>query len=405
MPITLFYCINSDKMFEIYFTPVIIALLAVVVVTAVYLLAGFRRYVASVSRRVAADSAREEAPADFVFPPVSVIVYSEDDASNLEVLLPQILEQDYPSSFEVIVVNDGAIDSTKDVIARLEQRYSNLYMTFTPQESRSLSRKKLAVTLGIKAAKYNVLLHTTGVCQVPSRLWLRNMARHFNADTDIVLGYAAPAVQDGTAHPWKRLHAFDQVRSAVEWLSWAIAGRPYRGTGCNIAYRREIFFKNKGFSRSLDLKYGDDDVFVSEVSRGDNTAIELSADSMLLHVQSAPAPMHRAEKIRRDYVASRLRGHARLFFSSCSWAWWLQIASAVALSVVGLPSLVPMIAACMLLLATWIVLMIAWRKTSRALWSRSILLTFPWFMSYHPVYTLYYRIRGWRKRGSNLTWG
>lgn len=393
-------------MFEICITPIIIALLAVLLVSAIYLIAGFRRYVASVSRRVSADSAREDSDAaGYVYPPVSVIVYSEDDATNLEVLLPQILDQDYPSSFEVIVVNDGAMDSTKDVIARLEQRYSNLYMTFTPQESRSLSRKKLAVTLGIKAAKYNVLLHTTGVCQVPSDKWLRSMARHFDADTDVVLGYAAPAEQEGTAHRWKRLHAFDQVRSAVEWLSWAIAGRPYRGTGCNMAYRREVFFNNKGFSRSLDLKYGDDDVFISEVARGSNTAVELSADSMLLHVQDVPGPMHRTEKIRRDYTASRLRGHARLFFSTCSWAWWILNGSAVALAIVGLPSFVPLIAACVVLIATWIVLMVAWRKASRALWSRAILLTFPWFMSYHPFYTLYYRIAGWRKRGSNLTWG
>lgn len=393
-------------MFEISFTPDIIALLAVLSVSAIYLLAGFRHCVASVGRRVAADSGRDDSAAvGYEFPPVSVIVYSEDDAANLEILLPQILDQDYPSPFEVIVVNDGAMDSTKDVIARLEQRYSNLYMTFTPQESRSLSRKKLAVTLGIKAAKYNVLLHTVGACQVPSDKWLRSMARHFDADTDIVLGYAAPSEQEGTSHAWKRLHSFDQVRSAVEWLSWAIAGRPYRGTGCNLAYRREVFFNNKGFSRSLDLKYGDDDVFVSEVARGGNTAVELSADSMLLHVQDLPGAMHKSDKMRRDYTASRLRGHARLFFSSCSWAWWLLICSAVALAVVGLPSLVPAIVAGVVLLVTWIILMITWRKTSRALWSRPLLFTFPWFMSYHPLYTLYYRIKGWRKRGSNLTWG
>lgn len=391
-------------MFEISFTLVIITLLAVLLVSAIYLIAGFRHYVASVSRRVSADTAREDDNA-CAYPPVSVIVYSEDDASNLEVLLPQILGQDYPAPFEVIVVNDGAIDSTKDVIARLEQKYSNLYMTFTPQESRSLSRKKLAVTLGIKAAKYNVLLHTIGSCQVPSGKWLRNMARHFADGAEVVLGYAAPAEQDGTKHCWRRLHAFDQVRGAVEWLSWAIAGRPYRGTGCNIAYKREVFFRNKGFSRSLDLKFGDDDVFVSEVATAANTAVELSSDSMLLHVQDAPGPMHKAEKIRRDYTASRLRGHARLFFSSCSWAWWILLGSAVALGFIGLPSLVPVIVACVVLLSTWIVLMLAWRKTSRLLWSRPLMLTFLWFMSYHPVYTLYYRIKGWRKRGTNLTWG
>ena len=392
-------------MFEINLTPLIIGLLSVMAVSALYLLFGFRRYVASVSRKVAADTASCGDEPEPDYPPVSVIVCSEDDAANLEVLLPQILEQDYPSLFEVIVVNDGAVDSTKDVIARMEQRYSNLYMTFTPQESRSLSRKKLALTLGIKAAKYGALVLTTGSCQVPSDKWLRRMARHFSQGADIVLGYAAPSEQEDTRHRWKRLHAFDFVRSSVEWLSWAIASRPYRGTGCNIAYRREVFFGNKGFSRSLDLKYGDDDVFVSEVARGDNTVVELSAESMLLHVQDDPRHIHSIEKIRRDYTASRLRGHARLFFSSCSWAWWILTATAVAVSIIGLPSLVPLCAAVVVLLGTWITLMTAWRKVSRSLWSRPLLLTFPWFMSYHPVYTLYYRMKGWRKRDTNLTWG
>lgn len=396
---------NYKKMFEISLTPTIISLLAVIVVAALYLLLGFRRYAVMVSTRVTNDTERDDSgDASRDYPSVSVIVYSEDDASNLEVLLPQILDQDYPAPFEVIVVNDGAIDSTKDVIARLEQKYSNLYMTFTPQESRSLSRKKLAVTLGIKAAKYSILMHTTGVCQVPSNQWLRRMAGRFDRSTDVVLGYAAPAAQEGTPHPWKRLHAFDQVRSAVEWISWAIAGRPYRGTACNIAYRREVFFRNKGFSRSLDLKYGDDDVFVSEVANGDNTVVELSSDSMLLDVQAAPASMHRAEKIRRDYTASRLRGHARLFFSTCSWAWWILLGATVALSIVGLPSILPMIVSVVVLFVTWVWLMITWCRTSRMLWSRPILITFPWFMSYHPIYTFYYRIKGMRKRGSNLTW-
>ncbi|MDE6066511.1 MAG: hypothetical protein K2G27_06810, partial [Duncaniella sp.] len=66
---------------------------------------------------------------------------------------------------------------------------------------------------------------------------------------------------------------------------------------------------------------------------------------------------------------------------------------------------VPMIAAGVILLLTLIILMMAWRKVSRSLWSRPLTLTFIWFMSYHPVYTLYYYIKGWRKRGSNLTWG
>lgn len=379
----------------------------VLVFSVLYLLFGFRRYAASVARRVHADSSEEfPDPSAFHYPSMSVIVYSEDDAANLEVLLPQLLDQDYPAPFEVIVVNDGAVSATHEVVARLEQRYSNLYMTFTPEQSRSLSRKKLAVTIGIKAARYDVAVHTTGNCQIPSRLWLKAIARRFVPGKDIVIGYAAPTAADDTVREKrKRLHAFDQVRQSVEYLSWAIAGRPYRGSCRNLAYRREVFFDNKGFSRSLDLKYGDDDVFVSQVCNGSNTAVELSADSMALCVQPDPAGAHRADKLRYGFSAPRLRGHARLFFGSCSLVWWLSLASAVATSLLGLPSLWPLIASCVLLLTLWAVMSVAWKRTSVALWSRPIFLTFPWFMTIHPFYTLVYRIRCFAKRKSFYSWG
>lgn len=79
-------------MFEISLTPTIISLLAVIVVSALYLLLGFRRYVAMVSKRVSHDTERDDS-GDVAreYPSVSVIVYSEDDASNLEVLLLSLI--------------------------------------------------------------------------------------------------------------------------------------------------------------------------------------------------------------------------------------------------------------------------------------------------------------------------
>lgn len=391
-------------MFELEFSPIVLSLLAVLLVAGLYVLIGFRGHVASVAGRIRKDAQKPLPEGEQYYPSVSVIVYSEDDAPNLEVLLPQILEQDYPAPFEVIVVNDGAVPSTKDVIARLEQRYTNLYMTFTPLRSRSLSRKKLALTLGIKAARYDVALVTMGNAQVPSRMWLKAMCRNFTPGKDVVIGYAAPASTEEKSDSWKRLHSFDTVRTAVEYLSWGIAGRPYRGNCYNLAYRRTLFFENKGFSKALDLKYGDDDIFVNEVARRDNTVVELSPDSMILAVDSDPALTFTADKIRYDYTASRIRKGARIFFSSCSWAWWIMICSAIAASIIGLPSLIPVSVSAVLLLIVMLVMMFAWRKTSISLWSRSLFLTVPWFIGYHPFYTLYYKIKGSRRRDSNLSW-
>lgn len=391
-------------MFELVITPTIITLFSIIIISTIYLLTGFRHYVASVSKRVAIDDSTPFLPDESAYPSISVIIYSEDDAENLETLIHQIFEQDYQSQFEVIVVNDGAVSSTKDVIARLERTYPNLYMTFTPLQSRSLSRKKLAITLGIKAARYETVFLTSGNCSIESKTWLKSMARHFAQGKEIVIGYATPLIPEDAPNPWKRLHAFDQVRTAVEYLSWAIAGHPYRGNCYNLAYRRSVFFKNKGFSRALHLKYGDDDVFVNEVSNSDNTAIELSTASIVEVHDPYPQIAHKNAKLRYNYTAKSLKTSARRFFGSCSLAWWALLGSTIAISIIGFPSLIPLIASCVILLTTAITLMFTWRRTSRALGSRSLLITVPWFMTYEPIYNFYYRIKGLFKKSDNLSW-
>lgn len=391
-------------MFEIELTPTIITLYSALAVCFIYLLLGFRHYITSVTRKVALDNNTPIPDLPDNYPSVSVIVYSEDDAQNLEILLPQILEQEYPGLMEVIVVNDGAIGSTKDVIARLEQNYSNLYMTFTPLESRSLSRKKLAITLGIKAARFETVMLTTGNCRISSRTWLKSMMRHFAAGKEIVIGYATPIAAEDATNGIKRRHSFDTVWTAIEYLSWAIAGRPYRGCCHNLAYKRSVFFKNKGFSKSLNLKFGDDDIFVNEVANGDNTATELSTDSIVEIAETNPSAAFKRGKLRYDYTAKKLKTSARLFFSTCSWAWWIALGCAIAVSIIGLPSFVPLIISATLIISLYLTLMIAWKKASVSIGGRPLFLTFPWFMCYHPIFNLYYRIKGYFKRGNNLTW-
>ena len=122
-------------------------------------------------------------------PEVSVVVYAQDQAEQLSRLLPQLLEQDYPSPFEVIVVNEGQSEATEEAVAPLVCRYRNLYLTYTPDGARNLSRKKLALTLGIKAARYPVVAIVDADTSVNSARWLRIIGSHFlNPACEVVIG-------------------------------------------------------------------------------------------------------------------------------------------------------------------------------------------------------------------------
>ncbi len=116
-------------------------------------------------------------------PPISIVVYAHNDADYLAKHLPLILKQDYPT-FEVIVVSDGSTDDTSDLVSRLELEHPNLHYTFVPEVTHNVSRKKLALTLGVKAARYDVVLFTYANAKPQSDSWLQLMGRNFVPNID-----------------------------------------------------------------------------------------------------------------------------------------------------------------------------------------------------------------------------
>lgn len=388
--------------------PVVWVLLGVMAVCMVLIAAlmwpRLRRVTAAVKRDDA--DMEEDTPADGDYPAVSVIVYSQADGNNLRTLLPQILNQDYPAEMEVIVVNDESADDTQTIVGELEMRYPNLYMTFAPERSRNLSRRKLSITLGIKAARFDALLLTHGNCRVESPLWMRSMMRHLaGGRKEVVIGYAEECGPDGEPDTdrRRRRRAFDMLWHSVRYLSSALRHRPFMADGRNLAYTRRLFFEHKGFSRTLNLNYGDDDIFVNEIATGANTAVELSHASRVLSLEQSPAKLHDTYRQRRDFTAGYLPRRSYRAMGFTSLLWWLWPLAGAGAVVLSLPSLV--VAAAVLVLGTAFCLIHGsiWRKCSRALGLRPLRLTVPWFSWHRPMRTLRHRLHARKFRKSNYT--
>lgn len=208
-------------------------------------------------------------------PPVSVLICARNEAENLLKFLPQVLEQDYPD-FEVIVVNDCSWDTTEEVLARLKEKYSNLYVTKINEDAKFSHGKKLALTIAIKAAKNEILLLTDADCVPASKNWISGMVQHFDDTTHIVLGYGGYSRSGGLLN---LLIQFDTIFIALQYLTFARAGLPYMGVGRNLAYRKSLFFAAKGFASHYKLASGDDDLFINQVANRKNTRIEVQPDT------------------------------------------------------------------------------------------------------------------------------
>jgi len=209
-------------------------------------------------------------------PPVSVIICAKNEAENLATFLPLILEQNYPE-YEVIVVNDGSTDESNEILEKYGEKYPNLYRTFLPMEAKYMSHKKMCLTVGIKAAKYENLLLTDADCEPAGKEWISNMVRNFTGKSEIILGYGGHKYKKGLLN---KMISFDVLFIAMQYMGFALKRKPYMGVGRNLSYKKELFFKNKGFASHLNLVSGDDDLFIKEVANKENTRVEFSPESV-----------------------------------------------------------------------------------------------------------------------------
>lgn len=231
--------------------------------------------------------------------PVSIVICARNESENLTNNLPLILEQDYPS-FEVIVVNDCSDDESQDILEKLGEKYPKLKITQIKKDEKFTHGKKLALTIGIKAAKNEWLLLTDADCTPVNNKWLASMQRNFSEKNEIVLGYGAYKAEKGLLNKFIR---FDTFFIALQYLSFAMAKVPYMGVGRNLAYRKSLFLKNKGFASHAHIISGDDDIFVNEVANTKNTAVELSKDSITESIPKKTFKQWIFQK-RRHFVSS-----------------------------------------------------------------------------------------------------
>lgn len=333
---------------------------------------------------------------------VSVIVYSDNDTSKLVRNLPSLLEQDYPL-YEIIVVNDGENEAVQDHIDRLALNYDNIHYTCTPNDARNLSRKKLALMVGIKAAKYDIILTTSAKCRPMSEQWISAMAAHFDNTTGVVIGISK--TEDGIDVTKGRfLRAFMRLQNTVKYLIQAIRHKPYRGTSDNIAYRKTLFFKHKGFSHSMHLHYGDDDIFVNEITTKENTRVEISEESMVSVWYNNPDRAFKNDKLRHSFTESKISSPA-FFMASLLTAFYYAIFIGSATMIALGYSNIIIIATALLIIALTIIPQIAiYRKIAALLQSAKLMMSIPLFTLAQPFINFYYKLKSKHHTDYNYTW-
>jgi cellulose synthase/poly-beta-1,6-N-acetylglucosamine synthase-like glycosyltransferase len=207
---------------------------------------------------------------------VTIVVCAHNEHDNLLELLPMLTAQDYPL-YEVLVMDDRSTDFSNVLLDEMTALLPNLRQIRIDVEAAHVTPKKYALTIALKKATYPVVLLTDADCRPASDQWLAGMVaplRH--KETELVLGVSPYERRPGLLN---FLIRSETLFTATQYLSMALTGAPYMGVGRNLLYRKELFFRHKGFYSHMRVWGGDDDLFVNEAATRHNVAVVMHPDT------------------------------------------------------------------------------------------------------------------------------
>jgi O-antigen biosynthesis protein len=184
----------------------------------------------------------EASPAQLLteVPRVSVVVCTYNGGKTLEQCLRSLQAVDYPD-YEVIVVDDGSTDNTRELVARFPG------VRTIHQSNRGLS---YARNVGLRDATGSIVAYTDSDCFADPN-WLTHLVDRLQRSGADAVGGPNLAPEDGwlaacvAASPGQPAHVLesDQVAEHIP--------------GCNMAFRREALLAIHGFDPQYK-KAGDD---------------------------------------------------------------------------------------------------------------------------------------------------
>lgn len=189
---------------------------------------------------------------------VSIIIPYRNEAENLPFLFTAIAQLEYPSDqFEVLLINDNSTDNSLELAQDFMRAYSNLSIQCLNSQRTSGSPKKDALTLGIHHAQNPWIVTTDADCTFPSS-WLQTLNSFISQKKPkMIVGPVAIATTAGSS----LLNTFEQL-DFLSLMGATLGGfgmrMPFMCNGAHLAYEKEAFIAQGGFTSNNHIASGDD---------------------------------------------------------------------------------------------------------------------------------------------------
>lgn len=188
---------------------------------------------------------------------LSIIIPAYNEEHRIGATLKRILDyfQDKRKSFEILVVDDGSIDHTKEVVNFFLEHYPNQVKLLSNPQNRG---KGYSIKKGVEAAGGDIILFSDADLSTPIEE-IEKLLPYLEKDYDIAIGSRALPGSEIVVHqPWYR----ESMGKFFNLLVQALVFPGIKDTQCGFkAYRgpvaKKLFARSTidGFSFDVEILY------------------------------------------------------------------------------------------------------------------------------------------------------
>ena len=226
--------------------------------------------------------------------PVSVVISARNEEKNISNLLNDLVNQSVDKNqLEILIANDRSDDSTGEIIDRFASDYSFI-KTIHINKKHTMAPKKYALTQAINNSNGEIIIATDADCRVPSD-WVKSMGLLVQATGKIVIGYSKIGHSKTLINEFQKIDFLGIMAANGGLLTHGIV---CSGSGQNLAYKKEDFYKINGFEPVKDQTSGDDMYMVQTISSLKGAIFNYDPDSFVSTLPKKSIPGYLNQRVR-----------------------------------------------------------------------------------------------------------
>lgn len=177
---------------------------------------------------------------------ISTIIPCYNAEKTIDLCLNSLLNQTLKEDYEIIFVDDGSTDKTKDLIKESQKKNKNIKLIEQQHAGPAKARN-----LGAKNAKYEIIVFTDSDCEAEKN-WLEEMVKPFSDTKVVAVQGAYKTKQKSKIAKFIQLEIeerYERMRNAdhLDWIG-----------SYSAAYKKDIYLKEGGFDTCFEIASGED---------------------------------------------------------------------------------------------------------------------------------------------------